>query len=240
MRYATDNVDNQELAKFEAASGQWWDRTGEFRTLHEINPLRLNYVDQRVGLAGKRIVDVGCGGGILAEGMAIRGAIVTGIDVSAAALAAAREHQSSAGVAAEYVQTTPEQFAETHQGQFDVVTCMELLEHVPDPASVVQACARLLTMGGHAFFSTINRTLKAYLLAIIGAEYVLGVLAKGTHNYARFIRPSELASWSREVALELRDITGLSYNPLMRRYFLGRDVDVNYILHAELHDDTGP
>ena len=241
MSHATQNVDAQEVAKFEAASSEWWDPAGAFRTLHEINPLRLDYVGQRVGgLEGKKIVDVGCGGGILTESMAAQGAIVTGIDASDVALTAAREHQSISGLAVEYVQAVPEAFAKTHAHEFDVVTCMELLEHVPSPASVVQACARLVRARGHVFFSTINRTPKAYLLAIIGAEYIFGLLPKGTHEYARFIRPSELASWARTCDLVMANITGLSYNPLTKHCALGSDIATNYIVQTELHDEPNP
>ena len=240
MSHSTQNVDSQEVAKFEAVSSEWWDPSGAFRTLHEINPLRLEYVRQRVGgLAGKRIVDVGCGGGILTESMAEQGAIVTGIDAGDAPLSAAREHQSISGLTVEYIQAVPEAFAKTHANKFDVVTCMELLEHVPNPASVVQACAQLVRARGHVFFSTINRTPKAYLLAIIGAEYILGLLPKGTHDYARFIRPSELANWAGSSDLIMKAISGLSYNPLTHHYALGSDIAVNYLVQTQLDDGKG-
>ena len=223
------NTDPLEVAKFEALASRWWDTQGDFKPLHDINPLRLAFVENGAGLTDKRILDVGCGGGILAESMAARGATVTGVDASQSALTTARLHLHESGVEVEYICATAEQMAEQHPGAFDLVTCMELLEHVPEPASVVDACATLVRPGGEVIFSTINRNPKAYLLAIIGAEYLLGLLPKGTHDYAKFIRPSELAAWSRSVQLTLEELKGLSYNPVTRHYRLGDDLDVNYL-----------
>ena len=232
------NVDRAEIAKFEALASRWWDRNSEFKPLHEINPLRTNWIDERVGLAGKKVLDVGCGGGILAEAMAQRGAQVTGIDMGEAPLAVARLHQLESGVSVEYEQSTAEEFAEQHAGTFDVVTCLEMLEHVPDPGSVIRACTRLLKPGGQVFFSTINRNPKSFLFAIVGAEYVLRMLPRGTHEFAKFIRPAELGGWIRDAGLDLQDITGLTYNPLTRTYKLGSDVDVNYIVYCQLGADA--
>ena len=229
----TINVDRAEIAKFEALASRWWDRNSEFKPLHEINPLRTNWIDQRAPLAGKQVLDIGCGGGILAEAMALRGAQVTGIDMGEAPLAVARLHQLESGVEVDYVQTTAEAFAQLHPARFDVVTCLEMLEHVPDPSSVIRACARLVKPGGHVFFSTINRNPKAFVFAIVGAEYVLRMLPRGTHEFAKFIKPAELGAWSRDAGLALQDITGLTYNPLTRQYKLGRDVDVNYMIHCQ-------
>ncbi|MFA5531961.1 MAG: bifunctional 2-polyprenyl-6-hydroxyphenol methylase/3-demethylubiquinol 3-O-methyltransferase UbiG [Thiohalomonadaceae bacterium] len=225
----TANVDPVEINKFAAAASRWWDRNSEFKPLHDINPLRIDYVDQRAGLTGKQVLDVGCGGGILSEGMAARGAEVMGIDMAEASLEVARLHLLESGLQVDYRLVSVEQLAEERPASFDLVTCMEMLEHVPDPVSVVAACARLVKPGGKVFFSTINRTPKSYLFAIVGAEYVLRMLPKGTHNYAKFIRPSELESWARHAGLALRDLTGMSYNPLSRQYSLGRDLEVNYL-----------
>lgn len=230
---AAMNVDHAEVRKFEELASRWWDPHSEFKPLHEINPLRLDYVDSRVGLDGKTVLDVGCGGGILAESMAARGASVTGIDMGLAPLEVARLHLLETGQQVDYRQISAEQLAAEQPGQFDAVTCMEMLEHVPDPASVVSACALLVKPGGQVFFSTINRNPKSYLFAIIGAEYLLRMLPKGTHDYAKFIRPSELARWTRAAGLQTQDITGLTYNPLNGVYRLDpRDVDVNYMLAA--------
>ena len=226
------NVDHAEIAKFEALAHRWWDRESEFKPLHEINPLRVNWIDERIGLAGKRVLDVGCGGGILSESMALRGASVTAIDMGEAPLAVARLHQLESGVSVDYRQSTAEALAAEMPGQFDVVTCLEMLEHVPDPASVIQACQRLVKPGGQVFFSTINRNPKAYLLAIIGAEYLLKMLPRGTHDFKKFIRPSELGAWCRGAGLEVKDIVGLTYNPLSKTYKLGNDVDVNYMIQT--------
>lgn len=201
--------------------------------LHDINPLRVNWIDERAGLAGKKVLDIGCGGGILSEAMAQRGANVTGIDMGEAPLAVARLHQLESGVAVDYRQITAEQMAEEMPGQFDVVTCLEMLEHVPDPASVIRACHRLVKPGGQVFLSTINRNPKAYLFAVIGAEYILQLLPRGTHDFRKFIRPSELGAWSREAGLEVKDIIGLTYNPLTKHYKLANDVDVNYMVQTQ-------
>lgn len=231
---ATENVDHAEINKFEELASRWWDPHSEFKPLHEINPLRLDYIDARVGLNGKNLLDVGCGGGILAESMATRGATVTGIDLGEAPLEVARLHLLETGQQVDYRRVSAEALAAEMPAQFDAVTCMEMLEHVPDPASVVAACATLVKPGGQVFFSTINRNPKAYLFAIIGAEYVLRLLPKGTHEYAKFIRPSELSHWTRAAGLTTRDITGLTYNPLTGIYRLdARDVDVNYMVAIE-------
>ena len=229
---AHENVDPAEIARFAALATRWWDATGEFRPLHEINPLRANWIDERAPVAGHRVLDVGCGGGILAEALARRGALVTGIDLGEAPLAVARLHGIESGVAVDYRCLSAETLAAAEPGTFDVVTCLEMLEHVPDPAAVVRACAQLVKPGGSLFFSTINRNPKAFALAILGAEYLLGLLPRGTHTYARFIRPAELAAWCRAAGLEVRDMTGMLYNPLTRRYRLAQDVAVNYLLHA--------
>lgn len=205
----------------------------QFKPLHDINPLRVNWIDERAGLAGKKVLDIGCGGGILSEAMAQRGASVTGIDMGEAPLAVARLHQLESGVAVDYRQITAEQMAEEMPGQFDVVTCLEMLEHVPDPASVIRACHRLVKPGGQVFLSTINRNPKAYLFAVIGAEYILQLLPRGTHDFRKFIRPSELGAWSREAGLEVKDIIGLTYNPLTKHYKLANDVDVNYMVQTK-------
>ncbi|MFN2332099.1 MAG: bifunctional 2-polyprenyl-6-hydroxyphenol methylase/3-demethylubiquinol 3-O-methyltransferase UbiG [Halomonas sp.] len=227
------NVDPGEIAKFEALASRWWDPESEFKPLHEINPLRLDFIDARAGLAGKRVVDVGCGGGLLAEAMAHRGARVTGIDLGEAPLAVARLHAEESGVEVDYRCISVEALAEEMPDKFDVVTCLEMIEHVPDPASVVRACAALVKPGGHLFFSTLNRNPKAYLLAILGAEYVLGLLPRGTHDYEKFIRPAELASWCRANGLTVQEQSGLVYNPLTRRYRLHpTDVSVNYLMHC--------
>jgi len=224
------NVDPAELAKFNELAHRWWDPEGEFRPLHQINPLRLQWIAERAPLEGSTALDVGCGGGILAEAMAQRGASVTGIDLGEKALRIAGLHQLESGVQVRYESASAEEYAEAHGSAFDVVTCMELLEHVPEPASTVAACARLVKPGGRVIFSTINRNLKAYLLAVIGAEYVLKLLPKGTHDYARFIKPSELTRWCREAGLQPLEMTGLTYQPLTRKYRLGADCDVNYML----------
>ena len=227
------NVDNAEVAKFEALASRWWDPQSEFKPLHDINPLRLDFIDARAGLAGKKVLDVGCGGGILSEAMARRGADVTGIDLGEAPLGVARLHAQEQGVAIEYRHVSVEALAEEQPGHYDVVTCMEMLEHVPDPASVVRACAALVRQGGHVFFSTLNRTPKSYAFAILGAEYVLKLLPRGTHDYAKFIRPSEMASWNRRNGLEVREQIGLTYNPITRYYRLTEnDVSVNYMMYC--------
>ncbi|QDX98280.1 bifunctional 2-polyprenyl-6-hydroxyphenol methylase/3-demethylubiquinol 3-O-methyltransferase UbiG [Pectobacterium actinidiae] len=232
----TPNVDHQEIAKFEAIASRWWDLEGEFKPLHRINPLRLGYISQHAeGLFGKKVLDVGCGGGILAESMAREGAEVTGLDMGAEPLQVARLHALESGVAVDYVQETVEAHAHAHPGLYDVVTCMEMLEHVPDPQSVVQACARLVKPGGHVFFSTINRNAKAWMMAVIGAEYILKMVPRGTHDIKKFIRPAELMHWVDSTPLRERHITGLHYNPLTDHFKLGPNVDVNYMLHTR-HD----
>jgi 2-polyprenyl-6-hydroxyphenyl methylase/3-demethylubiquinone-9 3-methyltransferase len=228
------NVDRAEIAKFEELAHRWWDRHSEFKPLHDINPLRANYIDERSPVAGKQLLDVGCGGGILAEAMASRGAIVTGIDMGEAPLAVARLHQLESNVKVDYLRITAEEIAEQRSAQYDVVTCMEMLEHVPDPQSIINACAKLCKPGGDLYFSTLNRNPKSYAFAILGAEYILKLLPKGTHDYAKFIKPSELADWLRRANLQLRDITGMVYNPFTQRYKLdARDVDVNYLMHVK-------
>lgn len=227
------NVDAGEIAKFEELAHRWWDPESEFKPLHEINPLRLSYIERRAGLQGRRVLDVGCGGGILSESMAAAGAEVTGIDMGKTPLSVARLHGLESGVKVEYLQITAEELAAERAGSYDVVTCMEMLEHVPSPESVIAACAKLVRPGGSVFFSTINRNPKSFLFAIVGAEYLLQLLPRGTHEYAKFIRPSELEGWARQAGLGLREITGMSYNPLSRRYSLGRDIDVNYLVHCD-------
>ncbi|ACY85172.1 3-demethylubiquinone-9 3-methyltransferase [Edwardsiella piscicida] len=229
----SQNVDLQEIAKFEAVASRWWDPEGEFKPLHRINPLRLDYILQRAdGLFAKRVLDVGCGGGILAESMAQAGAEVTGLDMGAEPLQVARLHALESGVTVNYLQETVEQHAERADAQYDVVTCMEMLEHVPDPRSVVLACARLVKPGGQVFFSTINRNPKAWLLMVLGAEYLLKMVPKGTHDPRKFIRPAELMGWLDSTPLTVRHLCGMHYNPLRDRFTLGQGVDVNYLLHA--------
>ena len=230
------NADAAELQKFAALAHRWWDPNSEFKPLHEINPLRLDYIDQLAGLAGKKVVDVGCGGGILAESMATRGADVTGIDLGEKALKVAKLHLLESGQKVDYRLIAAEALAAEMPGQFDVVTCMEMLEHVPDPASIVRACATLVKPGGHVFFSTINRNPKSYLFAVVGAEYVLNLLPRGTHDYAKFIKPSELARYCREAALTVNEVIGMSYNPFSKVYSLGHDTDVNYIVATQKHE----
>ena len=226
------NADQNELDKFSQLAHRWWDPHSEFKPLHQINPLRLAWIDSHANITGKRVLDIGCGGGILSESMAVKGAAVTGIDLSSKALAVARLHLLESGNTVEYREVPAEQLATEAPASYDVVSCMEMLEHVPNPASTIAACAALVKPGGHVFFSTINRNLKAYLLAVIGAEYVLKMLPKGTHDYAKFIKPSELTRWSKSVGLEPVELIGLSYNPITQSYSLGRDTSVNYLLHA--------
>ena len=229
----TNNVDHAEIAKFEALASRWWDRESEFKPLHDINPLRVNWIEEHVSLAGKKVLDVGCGGGILSEAMAKRGATITGIDMGDAPLSVARLHQLESKVSVEYIKSTAEDFAKQHAGQYDVVTCLEMIEHVPDPASVIRACHRLVKPGGHVFLSTINRNLKSYVFAIIGAEYVLKLLPRGTHDYSKFVKPSELGAWCRETGLDVQDMIGLTYHPLSKNYKLGADVSVNYMIQTQ-------
>lgn len=227
---STLNADPAEIQKFSELAHRWWDPSSEFKPLHEINPLRLEWINQRAPLAGKQVIDVGCGGGILAESMAKKGATVTGIDLSDKALKVADLHGLESGVSVRYKKIAAEDMAEAEAGQFDVVTCMEMLEHVPDPASVVQACCDMAKPGGWVFFSTINRNPKAYLFAILGAEYLLKMLPKGTHEFARFIQPAELARWCRVAGLDTVQYKGMEYNPVTRRYWLSGDTSVNYLL----------
>ena len=226
------NIDHNEIAKFEALATRWWDPESEFRTLHQINPLRLDFINERAPLEGKKVLDVGCGGGILSESMATRGARVTGIDMGEKPLAVAKLHLKESGLEVDYRQTTAEALAIEEPESFDIITCMEMVEHVPDPASVVNACSRLVRPGGELFFSTINRTPKAWLFAIVGAEYLLNILPKGTHTYEKFIRPSELEKWARESGLVSKEITGMHYNPFTDNYWLAPGVEVNYLLHS--------
>ncbi|MCG8436092.1 MAG: bifunctional 2-polyprenyl-6-hydroxyphenol methylase/3-demethylubiquinol 3-O-methyltransferase UbiG [Gammaproteobacteria bacterium] len=231
-----ENIDQAEIAKFEAMAERWWNPQGEFKPLHDLNPLRLNYIKQRAGLRNKTVLDVGCGGGILSESMANEGADVTAIDMAEGPLAIAASHAKKSGVDITYRRATVEQLSNEQAGAFDIVTCMEMLEHVPSPSSVIRACARLTKPGGDVFFSTINRNPKAFLLAIVGAEYVLNLLPKGTHEYARFIKPSELDTWAGETGLNLSNLTGIHYNPLTQRYSIGGNVDVNYLIHFQRTD----
>jgi 2-polyprenyl-6-hydroxyphenyl methylase/3-demethylubiquinone-9 3-methyltransferase len=227
------NVDAAEIAKFSELAHRWWDPNSEFRPLHEINPLRLKWIDTLAPLAGKRVLDVGCGGGILAEAMAGAGATVSGIDLSEKALKVARLHLFESGRSVDYQHVSAEDYAAQHAGEFDIVTCMEMLEHVPDPASVVAACSRLVKPGGWVFFSTLNRNAKSYLFAVIGAEYILKLLPRGTHDYAKFIRPAELARMAREAGLDSQELIGMTYNPLTKVYKLEADTDVNYLLATQ-------
>jgi 2-polyprenyl-6-hydroxyphenyl methylase / 3-demethylubiquinone-9 3-methyltransferase len=226
------NADQNELDKFSQLAHRWWDPNSEFKPLHEINPLRLQWIDQHSNISGKKILDIGCGGGILSESMAKRGAVVTGIDLSDKALGVARLHLLESGNKVDYVKISAEELAEQAAGSYDIVTCMEMLEHVPNPASTISACAALVKPNGHVFFSTINRNAKAYVLAVVGAEYVLKMLPKGTHDYAKFIKPSELSRWTKSVGLEPDELIGMTYNPFNKSYLLGRDTAVNYLLHA--------
>ncbi len=229
----TLNADYIELQKFAELAHKWWDKNSEFKPLHEINPLRLEYIDSIASLAGKRVLDVGCGGGILSESMYFKGADVTGIDLGEKALSVAKLHQLESGAKVNYRYVAVEQLANEAPASYDVITCMEMLEHVPDPEAVVQAWARLVKPGGKVFFSTINRNPKAYLFAVIGAEYVLNLLPKGTHDYAKFIKPSELSAWVRHAGLNVAGLKGMHYNPLTKIYSLGEDVSVNYLMHAQ-------
>jgi len=224
------NADPVEIEKFSQLAHKWWDPNSEFKPLHEINPLRLGYIDRIAALAGKTVLDVGCGGGILTESMAGLGATVSGIDLADRSLQVAKLHLLESGKQVEYRKVAVEDLAAEQPGQYDVVTCMEMLEHVPDPAAVVAACAKLAKPGGHVFFSTLNRNPKSYLFAVIGAEYILNLLPRGTHDFAKFIKPSELAQWCRDAGLDVSDVTGMSYNPLDKSYSLGRDSSVNYMV----------
>ncbi|MGE4657828.1 MAG: bifunctional 2-polyprenyl-6-hydroxyphenol methylase/3-demethylubiquinol 3-O-methyltransferase UbiG [Gammaproteobacteria bacterium] len=232
MSKAAQNLDPIELAKFELLADEWWDPDGPFRTLHEINPLRLNYIENHLPLRGRSVLDVGCGGGILSEGMARRGAIVTGIDLAESSLEKARHHAAETGVIIQYTCKDVESMAIENAGTFDVITCLELLEHVPDPHRLVAACSTALAPGGSAFFSTINRNLKSFLFAIVGAEYILQMLPKGTHDYLKLVKPDELVAWCRAASLDVQDLAGLHFNPLTQRYSLGRNIDVNYLSYC--------
>jgi 2-polyprenyl-6-hydroxyphenyl methylase/3-demethylubiquinone-9 3-methyltransferase len=230
MGFPMSNVDHSEIDKFSALAHRWWDPTSEFKPLHAINPLRLGWIQSITNLQGKRILDVGCGGGILAESLSKAGATVTGIDLSTKALKVAELHQLESGTSVRYLTISAEDLAKEESQSYDVVTCMEMLEHVPDPSSVVQACAKLCKPGGHIFFSTLNRNPKSYLFAIIGAEYILQLLPKGTHQYEKFIKPSELAQFTRAAGLEVIELKGMTYNPITQIYRLGSDTDVNYMM----------
>lgn len=227
------NYDPQELAKFASLASHWWDTQGELKTLHQVNPLRLGYINEKISLQGKMVLDIGCGGGILTESMAKLGAQVTGIDLNKPVIEVAKLHQLESGTQVEYHCVAAEVFASTHPGAFDVVTCLEMLEHVPDPAAIIRACATLVKPGGHVFFSTLNRNPKSYLFAIVGAEYVLKILPKNTHDYAKFIRPSELHAWAKEVTLTPLEMKGIQYQPFTKKFSLNDDISVNYLLHAQ-------
>ena len=227
------NVDQQEIAKFEALAYRWWDTESEFKPLHDINPLRLDFIDKHASLAGKKVLDIGCGGGILSESMAKHGANVKGIDLGEAPLAVAKIHAKEEDLDVEYQAASAEEIAQQEPNSYDIVTCMEMLEHVPDPAAIVMACATLAKPNGHVFFSTINRNPKSFLFAIVGAEYVLNLLPKGTHHYEKLIRPSELDRWARQASLHTNEIIGMTYNPLHKTYKLSSDTSVNYIVHSQ-------
>lgn len=227
------NYDPQELAKFAASAHQWWDTTGEMRMLHALNPIRLDYIMQKAPLDGLKVLDVGCGGGILSESLAQHKATVTGIDMNKSLISVAKLHLHESKLSIEYLHTSTESFAIERPEQFDVITCLELLEHVPDPAAIVSACAKLVKPGGKLFFSTLNRTVKSYLLAILGAEYVLQLLPKNTHDYSKFIRPAELHAWCKQAKLLPKETKGIHYNPLSKNFSLTNNIDVNYLFYAE-------
>lgn len=226
------NYDPQELAKFASLAAHWWDANGELKTLHQLNPLRLSYISEKVNLNGKSVIDVGCGGGILSESMAFSGARVTGIDLNKSVIDVAKLHQLESAATVEYLYTSVESIAMERPAQYDIVTCLEMLEHVPDPASIVKSCAQLVKPGGHLFFSTLNRNPKSYLFAIVGAEYLLRLLPKNTHDYAKFIRPSELSRWTRQAGLTPREMKGIAYNPFSQAFKLTDDISVNYLFYA--------
>jgi 2-polyprenyl-6-hydroxyphenyl methylase/3-demethylubiquinone-9 3-methyltransferase len=228
----TDNFDPAEIKKFEDLAYRWWDKDSEFKPLHDINPLRLNFIDESVNLSGKKVLDVGCGGGILSESMAAKGASVKGIDLGKAPLSVAQLHAKESSLDINYEMIAAEDIAQREPESYNVVTCLEMLEHVPSPESIVAACTKLVKPGGHIFFSTLNRNPKSYLFAVIGAEYILNLLPKGTHEYKKFIRPSELDKWCRNNRLNSKELIGMSYNPITKHYWLGHDVSVNYMLHT--------
>lgn len=228
------NLDHDEVNKFDELAAKWWDKDGEFRPLHQINPLRINFIEERSSVEGKKVLDVGCGGGILAEALNELGANVTGIDASENTIGVAKSHSSSIGSDVIYIQNTIEEFISSHPNEkFDVITCLEMLEHVPSPNEIIKSCSNLLKDDGNIFFSTINRNPRSYLFAVIGAEYILNLLPKGTHDYEKFIKPSELAKWIREAGLNSKETIGLSYNPITGNYWLGKDIQVNYMVHAK-------
>lgn len=229
---SASNFDPQELNKFEQLAHRWWDPDSEFKPLHEINPLRLNFINERAPLAGKKVLDIGCGGGILSESMARQGARVKGIDLGEAPLSVARLHSKKSQLDIDYEMIAAEDIAQREAGNYDIITCLEMLEHVHKPESIIHACAQLVKPGGDIFFSTINRNAKSYLFAIIGAEYILNLLPRGTHDYKKLIRPSELDQWVRSAGLGSKELLGMSYNPFTKKYWLGKDVDVNYLVHA--------
>ena len=228
------NLDHDEVNKFDELAAKWWDKDGEFRPLHQINPLRVNFIEERSSVKGKKVLDVGCGGGILAEALNELGANVTGIDASENTIGVAKSHSRSIGSDVIYIQNTIEEFISSHPNEkFDVITCLEMLEHVPSPNEIIKSCSNLLKDDGNIFFSTINRNPRSYLFAVIGAEYILNLLPKGTHDYEKFIKPSELAKWIREAGLKSKETIGLSYNPITGNYWLGKDIQVNYMVHAK-------
>ena len=228
------NLDHDEVNKFDELAAKWWDKDGEFRPLHQINPLRVDFIEERSSLIDKKVLDVGCGGGILAEALSELGANVTGIDASENTIGVAKSHSSSVGSDVIYIQNTIEEFISSHPNEkFDVITCLEMLEHVPSPNEIIKSCSNLLKDDGNIFFSTINRNPRSYLFAVIGAEYILNLLPKGTHDYEKFIKPSELAKWIREAGLNSKETIGLSYNPITGNYWLGKDIQVNYMVHAK-------
>lgn len=229
----TSNIDQNEIDKFSELSSHWWDPQGELKSLHDINPLRLDWINQKICLEGKNVIDIGCGGGILSESMAKLGAHVTGVDMSQAAINVANLHQLESGVQVEYALRTAEKMAEERPANYDVVTCLEMLEHVPDPASIIRACAKLAKPSGDLFFSTLNRNIKAYLFAIVGAEYVLKILPQNTHDFAKFIRPSELSEWARKAGLSPLEMVGITYNVFTKKYSLTSDISVNYLVHMK-------